>query len=192
MEWTIPIQIFDLTKTVVSPPSQGSKLFSPLSYSDNDASFTSLSILLPPLPVKSYDAASGRLQISLQGAAVASKLQGFQDMLINTVYNNQKAWFPSEKRSDKDTIRHGFQPFVENGSLYLYCPSSPGSASNEIHNYVNNKWSRGIISPSLFTSGKMIRLAIKIHGLSFHQPPLSKAWTGKFRLQHRILAIITG
>ena len=191
MEWTIPIQSFETGKILVGAPSRGSKLISPIAYSDGDAAFTSVAILLPQLPIKSYDAASGRLLISLQGTGVAAKLQAFQDMLINSVYANQRGWFPGEKASEKDDIRQGFQPFVEHSILHLYCPSSAAGVSNEIHNYVDKKWSRGVISPSIFAPGKMVRLAIKIQGISFHQHPLSRAWTGKFRLQHRILAIMT-
>jgi hypothetical protein len=141
--------------------------------------------------VKSYDASTGRLQISLQGAGVVARLQGLQDMLINTVYTNQRVWFPGERVSDKDDIRQGFQPFVEHGTLHLYCPTSATGTTNEIHSYTGKEWTRGTISPALFSTGRMIRLAIKIQGLSFHQHPLSKVWTGKFRLQHRILAIMT-
>ena len=191
MEWTIPLQSFETSKIVVGSPSRGTKLISPLSYSDGETTFTSVAILLPMLPIKSYDATSGRLQIALQGAGVAKKLQEFQEMLINSVYTNQRTWFPGDRASEKDDIRQGFQPFVEHGALHLYCPTSAGGVSNEIHNYVEGKWSRGVISPAIFATGKMIRLAIKIQGLSFHQHPLSKAWTGKFRLQHRILAIMT-
>ena len=191
MEWTIPLQSFDTSKILVGAPSRGSKLISSLAYSDGDAAFTSVAILLPLLPIKSYDATSGRLQVSLQGTGVAAKLQAFQDMLINNVYTNQRIWFPGEKASEKDDIRQGFQPFIEHGVLHLYCPSSAAGISNEIHNYVDKKWSRGVISPSIFTTGKIVRLAIKIQGLSFHQHSLSRAWTGKFRLQHRILAIMT-
>jgi hypothetical protein len=141
--------------------------------------------------VKSYDATTGKLQISLQGAAITSKLQGFQEMLINSVCANQRAWFPSARASDKEDIKHGFQPFVEGGCIHLYCPASSVGISNEIYTYSGKTWTRGTISPSMFSAGKSLRLAIKIQGLSFHQHPMTKAWTGKFRLQHRISAIMT-
>ena len=191
MEWTIPLQNLDTSKINIGSPTQGSKLISPLGYSDEDANFSSLCILLPNLPVKSYDATTGKLQISLQGAAITSKLQGFQEMLINSVCANQRAWFPSARASDKEDIKHGFQPFVEGGCIHLYCPASSVGISNEIYTYSGKAWTRGTISPSMFSTGKSLRLAIKIQGLSFHQHPMTKAWTGKFRLQHRISAIMT-
>jgi hypothetical protein len=161
---------------------------SALSYEDEQVSLYTLSILLPMLPVKSYDAASGRLQISLQGSSIAAKLQQFQENIISAVNANQSVWFPNEKVSGKDDIRQGFQSFIEQGALNLYCPCS---TPNEIYNYVGKKWSRGSLHPSIFSPGKQVRLAIKFQGISFHQHPLSKMWTGKFRLQHRILAILT-
>jgi len=191
MEWTIPLQNLDTSKINIGAPTQGSKLISPLGYTDEDANFSSLSILLPNLPVKSYDVVTGKLQISLQGASITSKLQGFQEMLINSVCANQRTWFPSARPSDKEDIKHGFQPFVEGGCIHLYCPSSAVGISNEIHTYAGKTWTRGTIFPSMFSTGKSLRLAIKIQGLSFHQHPMTKAWTGKFRLQHRISAIMT-
>ena len=191
MEWTIPLQNLDITKIKVGKPSQGSKLISPLSYADDNIVFNALTILLPLLPIKSYDAATGRLQILLQGPNVLQKLQQIQEMLINIVYTNQSMWFPNDKSSDKDTIRHGFQPFIEHGILNLFCPCSTVGMPNEIYNYTGKSWERNSLSPSIFMTGKNIRLTIKFQGISFHQHALSKAWTGKFRLQHRIIAIIT-
>lgn len=166
MELTIPIQIFDVGKVVVSPPQRGTKLIAPLSYVNGDAHFSLLSISLSSLPVKSYDSATGQLQVSLQGSKeVATKLQQLQDMLIQTVITNQRGWFPTEKGVAKEDIRGGFQPFVDHGILHLYYPSNSDIGQN-------------------------ISIALRIQGLSFHQHHITKAWTGKFRLQHRILAII--
>lgn len=191
MEWAIPLQNFDISKIHISAPTHGSKIMSPLSYIDGDTKFTTLTILLPILNVKNYDSTTGRLQISLQEAGVATKLQEFQEMLIQTVYANQRPWFPGERVVDKENIRLGFQPFVEKSSIHLYCPSSPAGPPNEIYIYVKKGWIHGTISPALLVAGKGVRLAIKFQGISYHQNPSSKAWTGKFRLQHRIVAVIT-
>jgi len=188
MEWTIPLQNLEISNICVAKPTHGSKLISPISYEDDLAGFYNLSILLPSLPIKSYDAVSGRLQISLQGQGVLTKLQQFQEMIISTVHANQATWFPGEKISEKEDIRHGFQPFIEHGLLNLYCPCA---TPNEIYNYTGKQWVRGALQPSMFTTGRTMRLAIKIQGISFHQHHLSKMWTGKFRLQHRIIAIMT-
>jgi hypothetical protein len=191
MEWTIPLQNLDITNINISKPTQGSKLISSINYCDGSVTFNSLCILLPNLLVKSYDTSSGRLQISIQNPGFMAKLQAFQEMLIQSVYTNQQAWFPGVRNSQKEDIRHGFQPFVEHGSIHLYYPSSTSGISNEIYTYAGKNWIRKAISPEMFTAGKVIRLVIKIQGLSFHQHSITGAWTGKFRLQHRICALMT-
>jgi hypothetical protein len=191
MEWAIPLQNLDIQNIQINTPVQGYKLVSALGYSDTDVNFNTLCILLPLLPVKSYEAASGRLQISLQGSMITNKLLAFQDLLIQTLLANQARWFPGEKVFSKDEIKQGFQPFVDKTSLHLYCPTSTTTSTNEIHSYSEKKWTNDIISPNLFTVGKQLRLAIKFQGLSFHQHPVTKMWTGKFRLQHRIVAVMT-
>lgn len=191
MEWAVPLQNLDIQKIQINPPIHGYKLISPIGYSDTDIHFNTLCILLPPLPVKSYDPSSGRLQISLQGCGYSNKLLGLQELLIQTLLTQQRAWFSGDKQITKDEIKHGFQPFVDRNTIHLYCPTSTTAAANEIHSYSGKKWVYDIISPALFTIGKEVRLAIKFQGLSFHQHHITKMWTGKFRLQHRIIAIMT-
>lgn len=189
MEWAIPIQNLNIPKINIGVPTLGTKLISPISYITDDIHFNSLNIMLPMLQIKSYDNASGRLQVSLQGIS-AAKLNQIQDNIIQMVTANQRAWFPSDKVSDKEDIRYGFQPFVEHGCLHLYCPSSSVGISNEIHTYSGKAWNKGVVSPTLFIPGKSMRLVVKIQGLSYQQNPMTKIWTGKFRLQHRIVAIL--
>lgn len=189
MEWAIPIQNLEISKVAIGSPTLGSKLISPISYVDGDVQFNTLNILLPMLSIKSYDSTTGRLQISLQGIS-STKLNQFQEMIINSVTANQRTWFPSDKTSEKEDIRYGFQPFVEHGCLHLYCPASSTGISNEIHTYSGKVWNKGAVSPSLFVPEKSVRLVIKIQGLSYHQNPMTKIWTGKFRLQHRIVAVL--
>ena len=186
---TIPIHNIELGKIGIGAPLRGSKLIAPLSYSDGNVHFNSMSILLPILAVKSYDATTGLLQLSLQGTTL-TKLQQIQDMLITAVTSHQRGWFPVEKTVDRDIIRVGFQPFVDNGCLHLYCPSNVVGPSNEIHTHSGGAWSRGIIPPTLLATGQSVRLAIKMIGLAFHQHPITKTWTRRFRLQHRVIAII--
>jgi hypothetical protein len=190
MEWAIPLQILEIQKIQIGSPVQGYKYISPMGYSDGDVNFNTLCIILPMMTVKSYDAATGRLQMSIQGAN-AAKLIAFQELFINTVVAQQRTWFPNAKACDKDAMKEGFQPFVDRGILHLYCPSSAVGGSNAIHTYRAKTWTNGIVSPTIFVPGKPLRLAIKIQGLSFHQHAITNMWTGKFRLQHRILAIMT-
>jgi hypothetical protein len=55
MEWSIPIQVFDVANVQVGSLLQGSKPLAPIAYKDNEFTFPSLVLLLPLLTVKSYD-----------------------------------------------------------------------------------------------------------------------------------------
>jgi len=167
----------------------------PISYhsAEVDATFMSLSLLLPVLPVRSYDPATSRLQISLEPAAAtatAYKLQALQTTLLKRILSQQSGWFSPDRTRTAEELRAGFQPMIENGCLTLYCPSATAGATNDVQVYSGGNWTRGISSSAMLAPGKQIRLAIRIQGVSFHQHPVSGAWTGKFRLQHRILAIM--
>ena len=197
MEWTIPIQTFETTKVRLGPLGRGTKPLVPLAYTDADFNFTTLSLLLPHLTVKSYDSTTGRLSLSFAGASTAlTKLQSLQETLLAAVRNQQATWFPDAKLRSSEEIREGYQPIIDHGCLHLFCPLSsrsgtPASPYHEVHVFSKGVWSRGVSSASLFTPGTPIRIALRIQGISFHQHPVSGMWTGKFRLQHRIIAVLS-
>jgi hypothetical protein len=193
MELTIPLQTFETGKVRLGAPYKSTKLLAPLAYSDSDLQFHSLSLLLPLLTVKSYDPTTGRLAISFQGAAAAAtKIQALQDMLLSAVYNQQRGWFPGEGSKGIDDLRSGFQPILDHGALHLYCPAATQASHIDIKVYKDGVWVTGSLSAALLAPGTPVRLAIKLQGISFHQHPISGAWTGKFRIQHRILAVFIG
>lgn len=201
MEWVIPIQTFEPPKVRIGQIAGGYKRLVPISYSDGEIAFNGISLLLPPLPVKSYDAASGRLTLSLSGQAVtAAKLQTLQDSILVAVRNMQAAWFPGEKIRGIEEIRGGFQPLIEGGVLHLYCPCAQSTVvANDISIYdsggcgagVPATWSHTKPTAKLFAVGRILRLAIKLHSLSFHQHTGNSMWTGRFRFQHRLLAVMS-
>jgi hypothetical protein len=192
MEWTIPVQTLDISKVRISSIHRSQKPMATLSYSDGDLQMPALSILLPTLTIKSYDAETGRLALSLQGTqGILAKLSALQTLMLNTTYTNYHTWFPAEREKSYEDISTSFQPIIHNGCLYLYCPLSTSGSFNEIQVYSGGAWSRGTFSSSLLSTGKQIRIAARIQGISFHQHPITKALTGKSRVQHRILAIYT-
>lgn len=193
MELTIPLQTFETGKVRLGPPGLNAKPLAPLAYSDGDIQFHCLSLLLPMLTVKSYDAHTGRLAISFQGASSsATKMQALQDMILSAVFHQQRSWFPRERLKSFEEIRDGFQPIVDHGTLYLYCPSLLQSNQVDIRMYRGGVWSQANLSEGSLPPGTPIRLAIKMQGISFHQHPMTGMWTGKFRIQHRVLAILIG
>jgi len=163
-----------------------------LSYIDGSVHFPTLSLLLPPLTVKSYDTETGKLALSLQGSVgLSAKLTALQSLLLQTTYSNYRSWFHGEKERTYDELVSYFQPLVSHGCLHLYCPVTAPGSFNDIKIYSGREWISGTAIPSLFRAGKQVRIAVRLQGISFHQHPVSKMWTGKSRVQHRILAIYT-
>jgi hypothetical protein len=200
MEWVVPIQTFEPPRVRIGQITSGTKRLVPISYTDSDpisgGAFNGISLLLPPLAVKSYDAASGRLTLSLSGQpAAATKLQTLQDSMLVAVRNMQAAWFPGEKIRGLEEVRAGFQPLIEGGGLHLYCPcAQSGVVANDIAIYEGgggSGWSYTKPTAKLFATGRILRIAIKLHSLSFHQHTGNSMWTGRFRFQHRLLAVMS-
>ena len=163
-----------------------------LSYTDGELQFPSLSILLPPLVVKAYETETGRLSLSLSGAQlVTNKISALQNAMITNAHTNHRSWFPGEKERGHEELACMFQPLISHGALHLYCPLTTAGSFNEIQLYSGGAWSRGTISSAVFATGKQIRIAVRLQGLSFHQHHITRAWTGKSRVQHRILAVYT-
>jgi hypothetical protein len=194
MEWTIPIQTFEVSKVKVGQLRCGTKAILPLSYQDTDFRFPYLSILLPLLTIKSYDPITGRLALDLEGApAVATKLVAFQDMILAVMQQQQKTWFSEAnvyQRSAQD-LRNGFQSMIDGSILYLYCPSGTGPYGPcDVSLYTESRGWQQNMQRELLLPGIQIRVAFRLQGVSLHMSP-QKLWTGRFRIQHRILTILS-
>ena len=187
MEWTIPLQTFEVGKVQIGPLTSGPKRLAPFNYADGELRFPNLSILLPVATVKSYDATTGRLALNLpHSSAGLARLRTFQDMLVQSVISQQRTWFPGEHPRTSEEIRAGFQSMLEGDTLHLYCPSV-STGIQDIHVHSKGGWTQGV-KASFLQPGYPVRLAIRIQGLSFHQS--TSGWTGKFRLQHRVLSVL--
>lgn len=185
MEWTIPLQRLEVGKVNVGNVRYGEKPMAPLAYFDGPIHMPAMNILLPPLVVKDYDANTGRLKLSLQDTAnTSAKLTALQDTLLSLVFVKQSSWFPGSRRT-ADELRALFQPFVESQCLHLYCPSNL-TGSSGISFWKPNAWKKGV-DPKSIQKGDILRVAFRIQGISFQQNHQQDLWTGRFRLQHKIL-----
>ncbi len=193
MEWVIPLQTYQIEHLQLGPITNTAKPLVPLQYKDADLVFPTVAILLPPLPIKSYDVATGRLVLSTVGAPIScTKLQTMQDHLIHAVSSHQSSWFPSALGLKKSgEIRAGFQPMIHDQELHLYCPMTELPAPG-IQLYSDGAWKRctGALAAGTLVPGATVRIAIRILGLSFHIHQGTGQWSGKFRLQHKIIAIL--
>jgi hypothetical protein len=200
MEWCIPIQTFQVENVQLGNLSRGLKSILPLAYKDSDFQFPALSILLPNLTIKSYDVATGRLILSLaaESGPVATqtlyKLQTLQDMVLNAVALNYRAWFPSAQKRPQD-LRQGFQPMIQNHELHLYCPIYETMAQ-PIPLFAGGGWVQGKPKPGSLKPGTRVRIAFRLYGISFHTAAQrasgQQEWSGKFRLQHKIIGVLVG
>ena len=190
MEWTIPAQTFVTGNVQIGPPTKSQKPVIMLGYKDETASFPAFSTLLPPLPIKSYDSETGKLVLSLtSNPALLTKLIALQTRILQTIQSNYTTWFPSERQRTIEETMASFQPLIQQNSIHLYCPLITLGSFNEISVWSGSSWSKGVIPANILVPGKLVRAAVRLQSISFHQHPVSKALTGRFRIQHRILAL---
>jgi hypothetical protein len=168
--------------------SSGPKAIIPLAYKDAEFTFPSLVCLLPNVEVASYNHATGQLVLSLEKCPqILHKLVKFQDMLLTAVHVNQTKWFDTHVRKMQD-IRSKYQPLIIDNTLHLYCPLQ----TQGIPLYSTGGWTMGSTHAVVLEPGKKVKIVFKLQGISFHIHPASGAWSGKFRLQHRIIAVLQG
>ena len=169
-----------------SQPAQAH--LAPLSYFSPQFRMPSLSVLFPPLPIIEYVPQNGRLVLDIAETHLACiKLGTLQETLIAAIAFHQTAWFKTDYTIQQ--IRAGFQPLLVGTHLIFHCP--PGRASSL-------QCGAGASTAEENTAdlrvGSRIRVAVKIHGLSFlNRADVSGSdagWTGRCRLQHRIVGII--
>lgn len=191
MEWCIPIQTFQVEHVQIGSMPIVNKPIISLGYKDNDMTFTSLSILLPSLTIKSYTPASGKLVISLEDSPqTLRKLLMLQDTVLSSVCSNQQRWFPQQPFIRRlSEIKGSFQPIISDTEMTLYCPINNTDIQGP-NMYTEEKWLKGIQESGLLLPGTKIRVVLRLQGISFHISPHTEQWSGKFRLQHRLLAIL--
>ena len=188
MEWTIPIQKLELSKITPGTLQTLMKPLTPLEYRDGFVTMKHLNILLPPLMIRDYDATTGKLSLHLpEQSAIYNKLVALQESLLLLVYQHQKTWFPESNRT-KEQIQNFFQPFVEANSLQLYCPLQSNDKKYFLHVWKDGVWKK-LVSPGLLQKGDVIRVALRLQGISYQTSQSSNSWTGRFRVQHRIMCM---
>jgi hypothetical protein len=188
MEWAIPVQKLEVGKVHVGPLQGTNKPLTPLAYRDGHYVLPHCNILLPPLTVKEYNPATGRLILSLDNQLqVSAKLLALQETLLSTVYLHQRHWF-QEPEKPRDLLVNSFQPFVQTDSLSLFCPRQTNDKRNPIAFWSEGDWKNFHTSGQLH-KGDSIRVGLRLQGISFQTHPPTGIWTGRFRVQHRIFCI---
>jgi len=215
MEWQLPIQKVEIGNINIGSPwarlghgesrDHVQKPMAPLSYFGTQFRLPFVSLLFPPLIISEYNAATGKLILDMSDSNLACiKLNTLQDTIINAILYHQSGWFKTE--FSKEDIIGGFQPIIQNNQLQLYCPadSSAGTASTasslatasasacptvrSIPFFKDKGWNNSFSVEEL-KAGTRVRVAVKIHGISFLLGPTGQ-WIGRCRFQQRIIGII--
>ena len=205
MEWQLPIQKVEIGNINIGSPwarlshgESAQKPMAPLSYFGTQFRLPFVSLIFPPLPVIEYNSATGKLVLDMFESSLASiKLNTLQDTIVNAISYHQAGWFKSE--FSKDEIIRGFQPIIQDNHLHLHCPSPSHLSGASI--FKDGVWKK--LTADDLKLGTRVRVAVKIHGISFLNreqvgcKPLATGgkdvdvkWSGKCRLQHRILGFI--
>ena len=195
MEWCVPLQKLEINKisvgSLITRVNREKKPMVPLSYVDGQVTMPVLTILLPHLIIDSYNPANGRLELAMMTTWVSSKLTAIQTSLLEVICASQVAWFGTSKFSREEVYRL-FQPMVEGNKLHLYCPSTlqeKRKGMNGIRIWKDGVWVEDV-QPGFLTRGQIVRVTLQIQGMSLQMGINDTSWTGRARLQHRILGIL--
>ena len=195
MEWCVPLQKLEINKisvgSLITRVNREKKPMVPLSYVDGQVTMPVLTILLPHLIIDSYNPANGRLELAMMTNWIASKLTAIQTSLLEVICASQVAWFGTSKFSREEVYRL-FQPMVEGNKLHLYCPSTlqeKRKGMNGIRIWKDGVWVEDV-QPGFLTRGQIVRVTLQIQGMSLQMGINDTSWTGRARLQHRILGIL--
>jgi hypothetical protein len=195
MEWCVPLQKLEINKisvgSLITRVNREKKPMVPLSYVDGQVTMPVLTILLPHLIIDSYNPANGRLELAMMTNWIASKLTAIQTSLLEVICASQVAWFGTSKFSREEVYRL-FQPMVEGNKLHLYCPSTlqeKRKGMNGIRIWRDGVWVEDV-QPGFLARGQVVRVTLQIQGMSLQMGINDTSWTGRARLQHRILGIL--
>ena len=195
MEWCVPLQKLEINKisvgSLITRVNREKKPMVPLSYVDGQVTMPVLTILLPHLIIDSYNPANGRLELAMMTNWVSSKLTAIQTSLLEVICASQVAWFGTSKFSREEVYRL-FQPMVEGNKLHLYCPSTlqeKRKGMNGIRIWRDGVWVEDV-QPGFLARGQVVRVTLQIQGMSLQMGINDTSWTGRARLQHRILGIL--
>ena len=194
MEWSVPLQKLELGKirlgNLMSRVHREKKPLVPLAYADGQMIMPVLTILLPHLVVESYDVPTGKLILTLDTPWITTKLTSIQTSLLNAIYQQQVSWFGARLFSYEEIVNL-FQPMIDKNKLHLYCPTTledKRKGNGTIKVWKEGDWIEGV-RPGFFTEGQRVRVAFQIQGISLQLSGNDDRWTGRARLQHRILSV---
>jgi len=181
MEMVIPITNFDPSRVKLDQPRPISlRRTISFTYEDNQICFTNLILALHPLKVIDLDIEKKQITLEETKGSLLSKLEQFQKSINTELEKHPENWI--EQGKIPSVVRNPLQQWIKAKRFTLYLSSDPSSLST-FDSSGPILFSKDTIKP-----GDMIRVIIKIHGISL-QISEEDNWTGKSRIQHHILEI---
>jgi len=179
MDFVIPISHFDPNNVrldqVKSHPLRKTISFT---YNYNNIILNNLVLILHPLKVVELDIQKKQITLEETNGSLLTRLEQFQMNINNELEKTPKKWL--DESMLPPVIKNPLQQWVKSKRFILYLSSEPSSLS------MFTEQGKTIFSESLIQPGDMVRVIIKIHGLSL-QMSEDDIWTGKSRIQHHIL-----
>ena len=181
MDFAIPISQFDPNNVrldqVKSCPLRKTISFA---YTDGNITLNSLILVLHPLRVIELDMEKKQIVLEETKGVFLSKLEQFQTNVNTELEKSPRKWL--DESMLPSVIKNPLQQWVKTKRFTLYLSSDPSSLSTFTQE------GKTLFSDSLIQPGDMVRVILKIHGLSL-QMSEEDIWTGKSRIQHHILQL---
>jgi len=192
----LPLQAIELSSIQLNEPT---KLTGPgvpsyaihrpiatLSYSTTQFRMPIFSILTPFLKIHSWDSSSGKLELSIDSdPTILTKCTLIQDHILGLLFGKPHWFMPYTK--SKDELRANFQSLIQEQRLvlYLHGPNLEKKQTGRVWIWKEGGWQKGA-SPTSFTKGQSIRVALRLQGICFLQTVTKKM---RYRIQHQIVTI---
>jgi sucrose-6-phosphate hydrolase SacC (GH32 family) len=181
MDFAIPISHFDPKKVkldqIKSCPLRKTISFA---YQEENIQFTNLSLVLHPLRVIELDMEKKHLILEESNSSLLSKLEQLQSNINTELEKNPRRWL--EQSKIPSILKNPLQQWIKSKQFALYLSSDPSSLS------IFTDEGKVTFTEDILQPGDMVRVIIKIHGLSL-QMSEEDIWTGKSRIQHHILQL---
>lgn len=175
IECTIPAVSLQLSSLqALAPRDHGEKILFPLRYEDPLFSAQTVTLLLPPLKLKSYSATTQLLEVYAD--PILSKLQAIQEALLQQLLS-QKAWLSSASLRASE-IQHLFQPMLKQNILTVFLHPKTWI-------FRNGTWKQGPATE--FSAGSTLQLVLRLQGLQV-LPPTNPG--KRIRIQHQTLGVL--
>lgn len=176
IECTLPLANLQLSSLqVLSPRDHGEKILFPLRYEDPLFSTQTVTLLLPPLKLKTYSATTQLLEVYAD--PILSKLQAIQESLLAKLAT-EKAWLAAVSLKGVE-IQQLFQPILKNNILTVFLHPKTWI-------FRAGSWKQG--PHTEFSAGSTIQLVLRLQGLQVLLPTNPGK---RIRIQHQTLGVLT-